>query len=353
MPAFRFRRQDEPAVDPFNAGDPVLPWDDPDALADEGDVFDDRPSRWSDGPSDVEYAPHGEPGGQPHKQEDDYRAPTTRDHDYDAPSIDDAPRRGRWRPRRAASGGAGDAEPDRHAGRSRLGGLIATVVIILIAINVAVPVISLVGEFVDDAASSVSLGADSTNEDESSLAYGGDDAEEGAIELAASAALSGATADPESGALHGTLVEYLDEKLLTIEGYSAAELGIDADAFATWVISSTSFSADGAYDRGDGTAVAYADFAAPYVNGIFWDFDEAISDYLVENDLWGTYAGSSARELTDEQRAHVSGVFEEVLESAEISESPSWPIDLVSEGESWVVDADSLAETFTSLYGLW
>ena len=38
MPAFRFSRRGESQIDPFNAGEPILPWDDPDALADEGDV---------------------------------------------------------------------------------------------------------------------------------------------------------------------------------------------------------------------------------------------------------------------------------------------------------------------------
>ena len=76
MSAFRFSRPDESQVDPFNAGEPELPCDEPDlpGAAPEGPG--------AEGP---DYAPHGEPGGQPHKIEDGYRAPTTRGHAYDAP----------------------------------------------------------------------------------------------------------------------------------------------------------------------------------------------------------------------------------------------------------------------------
>ena len=347
MPAFRFSRHDESQVDPFNAGEPVLPWDEPGALADEGDVFDDRPYERMGEPEQqaepVEYAPHGEPGGQPHKLEDNYQAPTTRERDYDAPSVDE-PAASRRRARRAPRPAAAEPVSDRRPSSARLGRLIATVVVVIIAVNVAVPVITLVGEFAGDVSSST--------EDTSYLIYESDEADEGAMELAASSALSGALADPESGALHDLIAGYLDDKLLSIEGYTAEELGIDADAFASWAIASTSFSTDGAYDRGDGTAVVYADVVAPSVNDVFWAFDDAIADYLVEQDLWGIYGGGQASDLTDEQRAHVGDVFAGVLEEAEGVEGFS-SISLRRDGDGWAIDADGLADAFTSIYGLW
>ena len=207
------------------------------------------------------------------------------------------------------------------------------------------------GEFVENASSSAGSAFDAA-EDTSYLIYESDEADEGAMELAASAALSGALADPESGALHDLIAGYLDDKLLSVEGYTAEELGIDADAFATWAIDSTSFSTSGAYDRGDGTAVVYADVVAPSVNDVFWAFDDAIAEYLVEQDLWGVYGGDRASDLTDEQRAHVADVFAGVLEDAEGVEAFS-SIALLREGDGWVVDADGLADAFTSIYGLW
>ena len=89
MPRFRFMRADDSQVDPFNAGDPVMPGDEPWA--------DDEPDPDEDAFEAENYEPHGEEGGTPHKAGDDYRAPTKRGRAYDAPSIDEeaAPKGGR------------------------------------------------------------------------------------------------------------------------------------------------------------------------------------------------------------------------------------------------------------------
>ena len=77
MPRFRFSSTPDSQIDPFNAGDPVMPGDEPEWLAEEG------------GEDEVSYAPHGEKDGVPHKPEDNYQAPVTRSRDYDAPSTDE------------------------------------------------------------------------------------------------------------------------------------------------------------------------------------------------------------------------------------------------------------------------
>ena len=96
MPLPRLSHTPDSQVDPFNAGDPVMPGGEPewlDEAEDFEDAFDDEPP----------YAPHGDKEGVPHKASDNYQAPTTSGHDYDAPSID-APARttvgqgaARWR----------------------------------------------------------------------------------------------------------------------------------------------------------------------------------------------------------------------------------------------------------------
>lgn len=77
MPRFRFSSTPDSQIDPFNAGDPVMPGDEPEWLAEEG------------AEDEVSYAPHGEKDGVPHKPEDNYQAPVTRSRDYDAPSTDE------------------------------------------------------------------------------------------------------------------------------------------------------------------------------------------------------------------------------------------------------------------------
>ncbi|MDO4427928.1 MAG: hypothetical protein Q4B91_00225 [Atopobiaceae bacterium] len=351
MSAFRLTRPDESQVDPFNAGEPELPGAEPDlpGAAPEG--------LGAEGP---DYAPHGEPGGQPHKPDDNYQAPTTRGHAYDAPSTDEPPaprrraRRGRPKhPERPVSAGRGGGQQlgkliEAIAARGngqRLGKkLIEAIIAFIIVVNVVVPTLMLVGEFVEDDFSS----ADGV----SYLTHGDDDADEGAIELAASAALSGALADPESGALHDLVAEYLDEKLLTIEGYSAEQLGIDADAFATWAVSQTSFSTDGGYDWGDGTANAYVDIVAPNVNDIFWAANVGLSHYLMENDLLGVFSEDGAS-LSEDQRAAAAALFQDAVDAADAGEPLSYSLELTLEDGTWVVDAGSLSNLFVSAYSLW
>ena len=77
MPHFRFSSTPDGQIDPFNAGDPVMPGDEPEWLAEEG------------AEDEVSYAPHGEKDGVPHKPEDNYQAPVTRSHNSDAPSTDE------------------------------------------------------------------------------------------------------------------------------------------------------------------------------------------------------------------------------------------------------------------------
>ena len=119
MAAFRFSRSDDSQVDPFNAGEPEMPGGEPDLLA-----RDDEP--------EAEYAAHGEPGGTPHKPEDDYQAPVTRGHDYDAPSIDEPRRTARRRRRapRAAAGAAGEVRQRTERDRR----LVTKVVIALVLV---------------------------------------------------------------------------------------------------------------------------------------------------------------------------------------------------------------------------
>ena len=80
MPRFRFSSSPDSQIDPFNAGDPVMPGGEPDPL--------DETAHADSTANEPSYAPHGDKDGVAHKPSDNYRAPTTGGHSYDAPSID-------------------------------------------------------------------------------------------------------------------------------------------------------------------------------------------------------------------------------------------------------------------------
>ena len=349
MAAFRFSRTEESQVDPFNAGDPVLPGGEPEALAEA-----DEPE------GQVEYMAHGESGGTPHKPGDNYQAPTTRGHDYDAPSIDEPSRSARTRPRRSRTAPATPTAPESEVGkRTEKDRRVVTSVIVLLVILVSFGsslvscAVGLVGSAADGIGSAVeSLGDvffEDDDADERDDYVPEQDADDESAAAALEARLDELLADPASGELHDRVAAYLDEKMLTIEGYHASELGLDADALATFVLEGLGAEASFAYAFDDGTGSAYAEVTALSANELFWALNDAFGDYLLDNDLWGRDVALP----DDAQRAHVAAAAEEVLASFAEPETSTYVFLLERTGDVWTVNAQDLDDTVVSILGLY
>ena len=258
MPRFRFSSTPDSQIDPFNAGDPVMPGDEPEWLDEEPADEDAGLGGNEDarGHEEPDYAPHGEQGGEPHKRDDNYQAPTTRRRDYDAPSTEDAP----------AHGGARPAAAGRRGGRGCMV-LIVSAVLVVVALG---------GAFADWVATegpSLSDDIDALLDDDGItfddyVSDGDADWRDTADELDRAAGeaveqrLDGLLADPAAGPLHDRAAAYLDEELQSWEGYTAAELGIDADAWATWALTGATYELSSVYAYDDGTGSAYFDTEA-------------------------------------------------------------------------------------------
>lgn len=342
MAAFRFSRTEGSQVDPFNAGEPELPGGEPETLAEA-----DEPE------GQLEYAAHGEPGGTPHKPEDDYRAPVTRGHDYDAPSIDGPRRPRRTRARRSP---APSGEVRERTARDRR---VVTRVIVLLVILVSFGsslvscAVGLVGSAADGIGSAMESLGDVFFEEEDDAEWDDyvpeQDADDESAAAALRAHLSELLADPASGELHDRVAACLDEKMLTIEGYHASELGLDADELATFVLEGTDVEVAYAYAFSDGTASAYAEVTARSANELFWTLDDAFGDYLLDNDLWGR-----DHALPDEaQRAHIAAAAEEALASFAEPDASTYVFLLERTGDAWAVDEQDLDETVESIFGLY
>ena len=361
MPRFTHSHVDDSQVDPFNAADPVMPGGEPEWLVDE--------------PEDAGYAPHGEVGGEPHKDADNYQAPTTRGHDYDAPSIDEepeSPTTGSWmrslgqqwqqamseaqgeknrapRPRRAPAPRGGSADPRREGVASGLRLVVIAFIIVTVIANVVPTVVSCVGEIADGALS-FEWGDESGYDYEDVYEdYGtllGDDEGERAAE-AMGARLEVLLADPAGGELHERLVSYLDERLLESLGRTSAELGIDGGAWATWFISNVSCGDIEAYAYEKGIAHAYFDIQTPLASSVLWETIDPISSYLAERGLT-----DPAIELGADDQRLVSSIFQEELEGAQpLDRYCSADLALV-DGE-WRLEGESLDEFFTDTFGMY
>lgn len=354
MPRFRFSNAPDSQIDPFNAGDPIMPGDEPEWL-------DEEPADEEEAP----YAPHGEESGEPHKVSDNYQAPTTRDHGYDAPSIEEAPTPTAG-PRTPSLGQQWQraAEGARRAqGRTRKRTTLGCVVALVVAVtlfgvvgDLLVGCVPLVTETVADGIDAVFFDNGVTFDDYVSDGSGSwrDTADE--LDLAAGEAverrMGELLADPASGELHERVVAYLDEDLLRWQGYTAAELGIDADAWATWALSDVTCEISSIYAYDDGTGTAYLDIEARDLSSVISDADTALFDCLSEYDLALTHAQDKP-ELTDEQRAAVGAAWSEAMELAEPTGYSFVSVELVRTDGTWALDEADLEDALEDALGLY
>ena len=209
--------------DPFNAGEPIMPWDiqpEPEMPRDSvergGDSSDSRGRR----PSSPEPVPVAGPVESPGRE---VRAGSAPDAPVAAPSFDSSPRRHRADdPFRAGQG------PDAKA----------------------------------DAVTSWTSGSPS---DDSSFDYdsvsNGSDAEDAAAGAAVSARLD-EFSQPGSEACDD-LAQGFDAMLRSYYGVDAEGMGLDAEQFAEWAGGSISYALDGSYAYSDGTATVFADVTSP------------------------------------------------------------------------------------------
>lgn len=357
MPLPRLSHTPDSQVDPFNAGDPVMPGGEPEWL-DEGedfeDAFDDEPP----------YAPHGDKDGVPHKASDNYQAPTTSGHDYDAPSID-APARttvgqgaARWhRAAKALSDKAGSGK------RGGSGCAVAILVFFLLVGGLGdmlVGCVSTVGTRVFEGVGSVLSGDD--------LSIGnlppGDGLDRGhdwreyadELDLAAGDAferrMDALLADPSGDPATGFVTSAVDGYVLNWVGYGTDALGIDAHAAAVWALSDLTYEIESVYAYDDGTATVYLDTEAPSLVALVDAADDDISAYLIANDL-SIWDGSDPGELSDAQRAETSAIWAETLDRTEELDESFLSVELARTDGVWTVDEASLEEMLRKSVGLY
>lgn len=211
--------------------------------------------------------------------------------------------------------------------------------IITSIIGANVPLIEATGESDDD-----------TGEDDAAKARDDAEAEDRAVSDAATARLDNLFDDPATGDL---IKRGLDRQLKTNFGYTANELGIDATAYEKWFLDTIGYRLNCAQAYGDGTGFAAFDVTSPDIYRMFNDFYTKTSDYVLSNRLYGTYGPDGvAVALTDEQKAQMSAYFNEALSNAAVRDDgylSAW----LSKGNdgTWMVDDTSLRETLTYLVG--
>lgn len=312
-------------IDPFNAGDPVMPWDEPQAT------------------EDIEPAANGTPvedeGGYraPTKQQDDYE-PQAREENAAATEVAAGNPRKKAPSRETAPHAAAPAKRSSNPKR-----LIIGIVVGMTALSLLVgfigAAIDTVEDLVSDATSSANPFDDSTDSYDAGPSVVIDEESEQEIHDLVQAKLDSALAD--TAGMNVRCIKVLNQCIESSLGYSAEELGLDTDAFSTWMQERISVEISGVYCYEDDTASIYIDSSHPAIYRLTDSFTGRVGDYL---------NGQSADELTDNQKERINKLFARTLDDLDDTGS-TVRLEAEKEDGTWQVDDDDFNTAVNQLLG--
>ena len=312
-------------IDPFNAGDPVMPWDEPQAIEDIGPAANGTP---------VE-----DEGGYraPTKQQDDYE-PQAREENAAATEVAAGNPRKKAPSRETAPHAAAPAKRSPNPKR-----LIIGIVVGMTALSLLVgfigAAIDIVEDLVSDATSSANPFDDSTDSYDAGPSVVIDEESEQEIHDLVQAKLDSALAD--TAGMNVRCIKVLNQCIESSLGYSAEELGLDTDAFSTWMQERISVEISGVYCYEDDTAGIYIDSSHPAIYRLTDSFTGRVGDYL---------NGQSADELTDNQKARINKLFARTLDDLDDTGS-TVRLEAEKEDGTWQIDDDDFNTAVNQLLG--
>ena len=313
------RTRHDSNIDPFNAGEPVMPED---TLQDDfsGDACSFANRSYS----------------APQKRPDSYRAPTDDSPTGAAGSDSNAASKRPSRPWKAILKAnsnksnrkprTADLAPSNSPKEAARRNKVAIVILALFILGTA-------GNLLDSGLSDVSLPSSFDNaffaydEDSSSHSRTDEldptelDEEDRAVYDATDLALSNLQ-DNES--VHKRICDDFSQELESSCGYSAEKLGIDPTPYADKLLDSFTYQIDSVYaftdfdDSSDNRGTAFFDYFVPDT----YDFDETLheelNDYLYDEGLTSTHS-----ELTDAQKERVCEIYNGALDEIEDDDNES------------------------------
>lgn len=334
------RKGHDKQVDPFTAGEPTLPWDEPSSLEGLFSLEDDEaePCAFDEGPYDG-----------PTKAPDSYEAPDSRavETDRHSRTNETRERKRRERAERAVERRARKAAPQDKQARPRVARFVRAILLIVIFVNLLPFALDIADRVVSDIASSADPEPQPPFEDPEAPSVDADEIEpeidRSALnedELACVEACDSylqAVADGQ-GPQRADVVAVLEQHMEDSLGYSCEDLGIDSNAYADWVLSNFSYRITSCYAWTDeGSASVYLYAWAPDTFGAIASASQSIFNYLGE---LGIDNPSSMRPLTEEERERVRNLFAETIENAEMDSESFLGFDLILEDGTWALDID-------------
>lgn len=151
----------------------------------------------------------------------------------------------------------------------------------------------------------------------------------------------------DTEALDAIYTEKLNERLKIDLGYTADELGINAQDYCEWARGCTLFTVGNAYTYEKATFV-YFGTEYPYLSEISETFCDDVESYLDEEGLDRLYGDP----LNDRQKEHIQKLFTEALAEMNTTYSGSGCILLTEKDGEWVFDDDTFKQELYRSIGL-
>lgn len=338
------RNKHDAQVDPFNAGEPVLPWDAPHAF----------------------FTDEDQEGEDCSLGEGSYNGPNKAPDNYEAPEQSGASAGKRPASQRSSTNKPRFGRPSKTARRDRPKrtktplAIFKTIFIFAVVVNLIPLVFGIVTESgLPDAIGNAMSGLFGyVHETEFDVSFGGDSPAFEEDEEAAEAAkrdcvdLMSARLDAiaENGAPERERVaSFLNSLFENNLGYTADELGIDSEAFASWLVSGFRYEIDSCFVYENGEASLYFDTWCPSAYAIADAASGKIYEYLNEA---GALNGD-VTPLTDEQKDRARSLFAEAIDGASGASGRFCLVSLSRKGDAWTYSEAELNEQVDMALDIW
>lgn len=349
------RNKHDAQIDPFNAGEPIMPHDSFSGMSDDGGhVVED--CSFGEGPYDG-----------PTKEPDNYQAP-----DADLPQD---PRDDRLTPRKRKRAARAKAKIERRAAkaapqdvkpaRKHRCSIIGAIIILVAAVNIVPILLDVASGILHDIQVTFAMfEPEPENDSMLSESHGSDNADALAeMEIAQEEKKEGereciAMVDEHlrtvttSDETRDTLAKALDEDCRHAIGGTCDQLGIDANAWADWEMSHLTYEIDSCFiDPAAGTGTVYVNYTSAGGVLALQDIYDEIAEYLVTidalDDEW------ELRALTDAEKKKVNKIFTDGLENIPVEQELFFGTDLIRKSDAWSIDMESMSETMDMVLGIW
>lgn len=343
-------------VDPFNAGEPTLPWDDPAPFGvEEEEGSDPRPKRPQRSERAGKHAGDAEtcafsdePYDGPTKTPDNYQAPDadeSRSASAGGPSPLERKRIARAKARserRAALAAPKDVPGARQARRARISrviGLLALLAILPIVLEIASPLLTSIGALL---APEPAEPSSQDFADELDIVPDQEEARQACTEMAQAYIES---VLEEGSPAHAELVDRVTKEYEECAFADTDELGIDMHGFTDWLLDNFEYEVDGCYALPDGTANLYFDSAAPSVSTIAYDAGGDIAIHLNKEGI--------EPPLTEAQKEQARKLHAKALAEADVDAESGGVISFTLENGTWIMDEGTAMDEIAFALGIW